>query len=166
MEHQAQKHSEPDDGDFTIDYEGNWWHRGGRINRDALVKLFSDRALKLIDGEYWLKTPTEAYRVHVEDVPYVFVNYRIDNPGKPDQVIHLTTNMDETITLGADCPLIVDGGPGQGVILFYAEVRDGLRGRCNRAVNYDLIAHAMEEDGSALIIRSGGAKFTVMPDDF
>jgi hypothetical protein len=151
---------------FAIDSEGTWWHEGRAIEREALVKLFSGRALCLEDGRYWLKTPHERYEVLVEDVPFLIVDYKISNPGTPRQSIEIITNLDERVTLSAENPLIIQGGPGQGVVIFYAGIRDGLRARCNRSVNYDLVAHAMEEHEGELVIRSNGAVFRVSDCDF
>jgi uncharacterized protein len=62
--------------DFKIAYDGTWFHEGVRIQRDALAKLFSDRALKIdAEGNYWLQTPFEKYPVEVQDVPYVIVDF-------------------------------------------------------------------------------------------
>ena len=68
--------SENQTADFKIAYDGTWYHDGAPIKREALAKLFSDRALKIDkDGKYWLQTPYEKYPVEVEDVPYVIVDY-------------------------------------------------------------------------------------------
>lgn len=111
--------------DFKIDRDGTWHHEGAPIKREALAKLFSDRALKIDDGgNYWLQTPFEKYAVEVEDVPFVVVDYEEEN-GK----LTFRTNMNET----TDKPLEMrDEIP-------YVEVRGGLYARINRAVYYNLI---------------------------
>ena len=111
--------------DFKILRDGTWLHEGAPIQREALAKLFSDRALWMDeDGRYWLKTPFEKYPVEVEDVPFVIVDY--DGPS-------LRTNMDEVIELGAESVWALrDGIP-------YVEVRDGLFARLSRSVLYNLI---------------------------
>jgi hypothetical protein len=111
--------------DFKIDLNGVWYHEGSPIKREALAKLFSDRALKIDkDGNYWLATPFEKYPVEVEDVPFVIVDYK-DEKG----ALTFRTNMEETtperIEMRGEIP--------------YVHVRDGLYARINRAVYYNLI---------------------------
>ena len=115
--------------DFRIDAQGNWYHDGAPIKRDALAKLFSDRALKIDeDGNYWLQTPFEKYPVIVEDVPYIAVDYELR-----DGVVAFRTNMDEEIQLLKDTQWeIRDEIP-------YFEVRDGLFAKLGRSVYYNLI---------------------------
>jgi len=129
--------------DFRIDTNGAWYHDGSPIKRDALAKLFSDRALKIDeDGNYWLQTPHEKYPVIVEDVPYVAVDYE-----NKDGIITFRTNMQETITLNADTHWeLRDEIP-------YFEVRNGLFAKLARSVFYNLI----EEYGQS--IDSDGASF-------
>ena len=121
--------------DFKIDRDGVWHHEGTPIKREALAKLFSDRALKVDEeGCYWLQTPFEKYPVEVEDVPYVVVDYEQEG-----EKLVFRTNMDEMtkkrIEMRGEIP--------------YVEVRDGLYARIGRAVYYNLI-----EDFGAEIFES------------
>ena len=111
--------------DFKIDRDGVWYHEGQPIKREALAKLFSDRALKVDEeGLYWLQTPFEKYPVEVEDVPFVIVDYE-----GGEGSLTFRTNMEETTVKSIE---MRDGIP-------YVEVRDGLYARINRAVYYNLI---------------------------
>ncbi len=121
--------------DFKIAYDGTWFHEGVRIQRDALAKLFSDRALKIdTDGNYWLQTPFEKYPVEVVDVPYVIVDFNA-TPGGLD----LTTNMGETVALGPDHPMELKADKTTGETLPYIEIRQGLYARLGRPVYYNLV---------------------------
>lgn len=118
--------------DFKIDRNGVWYHEGSPIKREALAKLFSDRALKIDeDGNYWLATPFEKYPVEVEDVPFVIVDYKGEKGA-----LTFRTNMEETtperIEMRGEIP--------------YVHVRNGLYARINRAVYYNLI----EEFGAGI----------------
>lgn len=125
---------QPQKIDFKIDRSGQWFHEGVAIKRDALAKLFSDRALKIDEnGGYWLSTPFEKYPVEVEDVPYVIIDFE-----EQDGTIIFRTNMDETVRLGADHPLELRNG------IPYIEVRNGLYARLGRSVYYNL-AHRYGE---------------------
>lgn len=120
--------------DFRIDRDGTWYHDGAPIQRDALAKLFSDRALKIDEaGNYWLQTPFEKYPVEVEDVPYVAVDYEVKGTD-----IDFWTNMGEVIELGPEHPLELRSG------IPYIEVRDGLYARVARSVYYNLVEMAGE----------------------
>ncbi len=121
--------------DFKIVFDGTWFHDGARIERAALAKLFSDRALKVDeDGNYWLQTPHEKYPVEVEDVPYVVVDYDVR-----DGEVDLMTNMGECIKLGPDHPMEIRPCKKLGQALPYVEVRGGLYARLGRSVYYNLI---------------------------
>lgn len=127
--------SEDQSADFKIAYDGTWFHDGAPIKRDALAKLFSDRALKVDEkGAYWLQTPFEKYPVEVEDVPYVIVDYHTNAEG-----YDLKTNMGEEISLGPDHPLELRPCRKTGDILPYVMVRDGLYARLSRSVYYNLV---------------------------
>lgn len=123
-----------DTADFRIDRNGQWFHDGAPIERRALAKLFSDRALVVEDGEYWLKTPYERYPVVVEDVPYVVTDFDVTS-----NAFQFVTNMDEIISLQAETVWeLRDGIP-------YIEVRKQLYARVSRSVLYNLIEHFGEK---------------------
>lgn len=132
--------------DFKITYDGTWHHEGSPIKREALAKLFADRALKIDEaGEYWLQTPYEKYPVEVEDVPFVITSY---------EGLDFTTNMQDTITLTPSTTWqLRDGIP-------YVEIRNGLFARISRSVLYNLI----EEHGP--VLKLAGAEFKLgNPDE-
>lgn len=115
--------------DFKIAYDGTWFHNGAPIQRAALAKLFSDKALKIDEnGRFWLATPFEKYPVEVKDVPYVIIDYEART-----REIDLRTNMDEIVPLGPDHKLELRGG------IPYVEVRKGLYARLGRAVYYNMV---------------------------
>ena len=132
-----------DTTDFFIARDGTWFHDGAEMTRKAIAKLFSDRALRVDEeGIYWLQTPYEKYPVAVADVPFVIVDYIVDN-----SVTIMISNMDEQVRLSQDTVYeLRDGVP-------YVEVRDGLMARLSRAVLANLI-HAHGE-----AFESGGRRF-------
>ena len=135
--------------DFKIDQNGQWFYDGAPIKREALAKLFSDRALKIDeDGNYWLQTPCEKYPVDVADVPYVAVDYEIK-----DGIITFRTNMHEEITLNADAHWELRNE------IPYFEVRNGLFAKLARSVFYNLI----EKFGAD--IKSDGQSFSLGQSD-
>ncbi|MFK7839684.1 MAG: DUF1285 domain-containing protein [Bdellovibrionales bacterium] len=140
MTETSPKTTQIDQVDFRIDVNGTWFHEGKEIKREALAKLFSDRALK-IDGEgrYWLQTPYEKYAVNVEDVPYVAIDFEYT-----DQSIIFRTNMQEEIKLTATIQWEIRNG------IPYFEVRNGLFAKIGRSVLYNLI----EQFGESLKVNA------------
>lgn len=126
--------------DFRIDRNGAWYHDGAPIKRDALAKLFADRALKIDEaGQYWLQTPFEKYPVIVEDVPFIAVDYEAVDGG-----LVFRTNMQETVFLSASTQWELREG------IPYFEVRDGLFAKLARSVYYNLVeefGESFESDG-------------------
>lgn len=117
---------------FKIDFNGHWFHGGQEIKREALVKLFAERALKIDEsGHYWLSTPYEKYPVEVEDVPFIIVDYRKDG----DDFI-FTTNIGDTI----NAKIEMRHNPREGMELPYIHIRDGLYARLSRAVYYEIFS--------------------------
>lgn len=60
------------DMDLTIKDNGEWWHEGGHMTRQSLVSLFATILWKEENNgavEYFLKTPVQKLRIHVEDAP-------------------------------------------------------------------------------------------------
>lgn len=60
------------DMDLIIKANGEWWHEGAKVTRESLVSLFASVLWKEDnDGttEYYLKTPVQKMRIHVEDAP-------------------------------------------------------------------------------------------------
>ena len=140
---------------FRIDYNGQWFHDGEPIRRPELARLFAAKGLRQEgDGAYWLQSPESRYPVTVEDVPFVVVDYDIENPGR-DQVITLKSSLGETVALGQDKTFELRPEPRGGSIVPYIAVRQGLFARLNRPVYYKLVALAREEDGK-MVIRSCG----------
>jgi hypothetical protein len=67
------------DIDIVIKRNGQWFHEGTPIGRDALVRLFSTVLRKDPDG-FHLVTPVEKMRITVEDAPFIAV--RVDRDGE------------------------------------------------------------------------------------
>ena len=60
------------DMDLIIKANGEWWHEGAKVTRESLVSLFASVLWKEDNNgttEYYLKTPVQKMRIHVEDAP-------------------------------------------------------------------------------------------------
>ena len=134
---------------MEIRADGSWWHEGGRIKRERLVKLFSRILRKDADGRIYLVTPYEKVIVHVEDAPFIAV--RVDRVGEPGQQqgLAFTTNLGDVAVAGADLPLRVETDPQTLEPAPYVLVRTGLEAKLSRPVFYELAEMAEAYEGSA-----------------
>ena len=148
---------------FTIDRDGRWYCHDpqmgeGPIKRDQLAKLFAGAGTGFMagkglsvdaDGKYWLKSPHESYAVDVEDVPFLISDFEMDG-----ETIILKTNFGETVALvGGHSFISRPGGPFPDVP--YIEVRKGLMARISRAVLYNLVPLATEQDNQLVVMSAG-----------
>jgi hypothetical protein len=141
--------------DIRIAPDGAWYHEGGRIGREAMVRLFSTILRKDPDGIY-LVTPVEKLKIIVEDAPFVAV--RVDRDG---EALTFTTNVGDVVEAGPENPIRVevadDGEPRP-----YVHVRRGLEALIARPVFYELVEMAQEK-GGRLGVASNGAWFDLGP---
>lgn len=147
------------DIDIVITSDGRWIHEGGEIKRHKLVKLFASILRREDDGEYYLVTPVEKWRVTVEDLPLQIVDFELSNVGTT-QRIAVKTNVDTWLELGKDHPLQVETDnlsqePKPSVLL-----KHGLEARVNRASFYKLVELA-ECHGNQMILHAGGEEFVL-----
>lgn len=142
------------DIDIRIDRRGDWYHEGKRFERTSLVKLFASILRRETDGEYYLVTPVEKWRVQVEDLPLLIVESREEGSD-----IALRTNLDDWLKMSAQYPLSVDedaqGSPLPAVALWH-----GLSARVGRNVFYRWCELAQESDGE-LLLHSAGQSFSL-----
>ncbi len=126
--------------DIAIDIDGNWFHEGSPIRRAGLVALFASILRRESDGGYVLVTPAEKRHIKVADVPFLAVDISIDGTAR-NQIVTLTTNIGDTVTIGKDHPMrFAEGAAADDVALPYVTVRGGLEARVARAVFPDLVA--------------------------
>src|SRR5690606_41472186 len=95
------------DMDLVITRDGQWVYQGAPIAREATVKLFSTILRREQDGEHYLVTPVEKWRIRVEDAP--LLAHTLSAHGEDDsRNLTVTTNMGETGENGAEHPLTVE----------------------------------------------------------
>ncbi|MBA4339276.1 MAG: DUF1285 domain-containing protein [Hyphomonas sp.] len=150
---------------MEIRADGSWWHEGGRITRERLVKLFSRILRKDEDGVTYLVTPYERVTVKVEDAPFLAI--RVDRTGDPgpDQALTFLTNLDYQTTAGPDAALRVETDPATGEPSPYVLVRGRLEAKLTRPVFYELVDMAVSApDGTdCLGVWSQGVFFPLGP---
>ena len=143
------------DIDMRIARDGTWFYLGTPIGRPALVRLFASILRKDAEG-YRLVTPVEKVGIVVEDAPFLAVEMRV----APGPVLHLRTNMDDWVEIGAIHALRFEPGAADG-IKPYVHVRGHLWALLTRALFYDLAAlgETRDIDGQAMFGIASGASF-------
>ncbi|MFO8140919.1 MAG: DUF1285 domain-containing protein [Marinobacter sp.] len=131
------------DMDLTITRDGQWLYQGSAIAREATVKLFSTILRREEDGEYYLVTPVEKWRIRVEDTPLLAHSLECRGDGEK-QVVSVTTNVGEILEICEQHPLRVGHYPGGEEPRPIVQVRHGLVARLVTAAFYDLVNLAKE----------------------
>lgn len=144
------------DIDIVIRADGSWYHEGQLIRRQALVNLFASILRREADGEYYLVTPVEKWRLRVEKLPLVIVDFDISDEGGPNQTLHVVTNTGRRYPVGENYPLYLPEAEGSADQDIPAVALDhGLAALFNRAAWYRLAEACEEREGVAGIASNG-----------
>ncbi|WP_116364145.1 DUF1285 domain-containing protein [Parahaliea mediterranea] len=135
------------DIDIVIRSDGSWWHEGAPIAREEIVRLFASILRREADGEYYLVTPGEKWRLQVEAHPLLITAF--DRRGED---LVATLNTGKQVVLDAAHGLFLDENR-EGVAGI--QLKHGLTALCSRAAWYRLVAMA-EEEGGDPVVRSAG----------
>ena len=135
----------PLSGDIPIRIagDGRWFHDGDPIRRDSLVRLFASILRREEDGEYYLLTPAEKWRIQVELHPLIVteVESRLE---AGFECLELTLNTGKKVMLGEDHPLFLEPRVGD---IAAVSLDHGLSALFSRAAWYRLVESAREVDG-------------------
>ncbi|MEM9255963.1 MAG: DUF1285 domain-containing protein [Pseudomonadota bacterium] len=144
------------DIDIQIDREGVWYHEGIRIQRAPLVNLFASILRRETDGEYYLVTPVEKWRIQVALHPLMVIDV---NQVQREQGEHLEVvlNTGRTVRVDDEHPLSLD--PVEEGIPVVA-LPHGLSALFSRAAWYRLVDLAYEEEGR-VAVRSGNRDYVL-----
>ena len=123
---------------IRIDRSGKWFYNGSPIARKVMVSLFASLLMRAKDGAYWLVSPTEMGRIHVEDAPFVITHMSTKNEGE-DQIIQFSTNVDIAVTVSEDNPILMKPNPLTGELTPYVVMPGNIDARIERAIYYDLV---------------------------
>ncbi|MBL9068428.1 MAG: DUF1285 domain-containing protein [Sphingopyxis sp.] len=158
------------DSAMEIRADGSWYHEGGRINRPAMVKLFSTILRREADGRHVLVTPAEKLTIAVEDTPFRAVEMKSEGVGQARRLV-FRLDTDDLVMAGADHPLrfgrdIDNPDPRLHV---RGAIGNGLEARIDRALYYEIAEMALAEsasagaaDGEAPAIWSNGIRFPLV----
>jgi hypothetical protein len=124
------------DIDIQIKCDGRWIHEGRPFTRPALVKLFASILRRESDGEYYLVTPAEKWRVQVECLPLVISDFeQLIADGEP--LLRVTLNTGRTLDVDNEHRLYLpdlQNAPGIPAV----ELEHGLAALFSRAAWYRL----------------------------
>jgi hypothetical protein len=126
------------DMDMRIARDGIWFHEGKPIERERLARLFSTILRCDEDGNHYLVTPVEKWRIQVDDAPFVAVLLDVTGQGE-EQALHFTTNLGDRVTAGPEHPIQVEYRSAGGEPSPYVQVRGRLRALISRSVFLELI---------------------------
>ena len=135
--------------DLTICRNGVWLHEGDPILRPKLVKLFAS-ILKREEGDYFLVSPVEKWKITVEDAPFLVESMELKTTTE-GSAITFTTNVGDLVNLSENHPLWVEENPSSGEPSPYVMVRKNLKALINRNVYYELVALAKEKEGRYVV---------------
>jgi uncharacterized protein len=127
---------------MRIARDGSWYHEGTRIERPAMVRLFSTVLRREPDGRHVLVTPAEKLDIDVEGTAFRAVEIQSEGEGRSRRIAFRLDSGDAVI-LGPDHPLrLIDDEHGLSPRLL---VRHGLEAELSRPVYYELAEIAVTE---------------------
>ena len=151
------------DSAMEIRADGSWYHEGGRINRPAMVKLFSTILRREADGSHVLVTPAEKLAIAVEDTPFRAVEMKSEGEGR-DRKLVFRLDTDDLVIAGPDHPLGFGDDPDNPDPRLHVRgtIGNGLDARIDRALYYEIADLALAEGEDPPAIWSNGARFALV----
>ena len=149
------------DIDMRIAQDGRWFYQGGEIKRPAMVKMFS-RILWKEGDQYFLKTPVEKVGIQVDDVPFQVIS--VERLDQTPSILRFKTATGEVVDAGIEHPIRVVTDANTGEPSPYLMIRQGMEGRIQRSVFYQLAEWAepmATSEGQAWVIYSQGEAFSL-----
>jgi hypothetical protein len=143
---------------IRISADGTWYHDGGVIRRESLVRLFASILRREDDGEYYLVTPAEKWRIEVDLHPLVVTDITAgEEVGCP--LLRATLNTGLTLQVDAKHSLSLEPTLGDIPVL---HLDHGLSALFSRAAWYRLADMAQDLDGIPTVV-SGDYRFALAP---
>ena len=137
---------------IIIKADGSWYHDGGRINRESLVRVFASILRREDDGDYYLVTPGEKWRIQVELHPLLVTDVdKVEEGG--GTVLEATLNTGKRLTIDNNHPLFLEAAVGDIAGL---RLDHGLSALFSRAAWYRLVDLSPD-----LAVRSGDYTFSL-----
>lgn len=151
------------DSRMRIAADGQWFHDGSVIKRDAMVRAFSGLLTRDDDGSHHLVSPFERLSIDVEDAAFIATDVALRSApdGKPDEAgLAFRLNTDELIIAGPDHPLVARGSSETPAL--YLHVRRGCEARLNRST-YAQLAEIALSQSDEWTVTSQGEQYSLVP---
>ena len=146
--------------DLKVLANGEWWHEGQLVKRQALLDLFS-KVLWKEDGKFYLKTPVEQIEIEVEDEPLLINQVdQVEIEGKT--YLQLTTSNQDVVIVDERHPVFMRAYPneaGEDELRPYVHVRFGMNALIQRQSFYHLVNYGSLSENArgetVLTLKSG-----------
>jgi len=148
--------------EMRIARDGSWYHQGTKIERPAMVRLFSTVLRREPDGRHVLVTPVEKLEIDVETTAFRAVEMQTEQNGNSRQIA-LRLDSGDAVIVGPDHPLTIletENGPSPRVL-----VRHGLEAKLSKSIYYELAEIALDEGSDPPGVWSNGAFFALSNSD-
>lgn len=151
------------DSAMEIRADGSWYHEGGRINRPAMVRLFSTILRREPDGSHVLVTPAERLAIAVEDTAFRAVEMKSEGSGAARKLVFRLAT-DELVLAGPLHPLSFGADPAHPDPRLHVrgDIGNGLEARLDRSLFYQLVEMALEDGDEPPAVWSNGARFALV----
>ena len=136
--------------EFSIDSDANWFFNGSKIDRPAMVKLFS-KLVKYENGQYYAVTPVEKIPIKVEKEIFSIIDYK-----REGNDYFFQTNTEEWVKLSSENELTVEMIDNQPYPKL--KLKNQIYGLLSRNVFYKIIAES-KQDGMSMYLQSDGKYF-------
>ncbi|WDA40045.1 DUF1285 domain-containing protein [Erythrobacter sp. BLCC-B19] len=146
------------ESNMVIAADGTWFHEGGQIRREAMVRAFAGLLTRDAAGHHWLVTPFEKLAIEVEDAAFIATDCV-----RADDALVFRLNTDDIVIAGPDHALRAAGTAEEPAL--YLHVRRGCEARVNRSTWAQLAEIALAEgaEDNGWQITSQGAAFSLLP---
>lgn len=142
------------DIDLRIRADGTWLHLGDPIRREGLVRLFASLLRREENGEYYLVTPIEKWRIRVDRHALQAVDFDCTGTNG-DAIWYALLNTGGRCHLGGAYHLHAPASDDPGSTAPWMELPNGLTAQLTRAAWYRLVNDASTAGDRALIISAG-----------
>ena len=135
---------------IRIRENGAWEHEGDPITREGLIRLFASLLRRESDGEFYLVTPVEKWRITVDRHPLQGIDCDVTGRNG-SSTWYVLLNTGGRCQLGGGNRFFPSGTAGEP----YTELPNGLTAQITRPAWYRLVEAASIEDNAAFVLSGG-----------
>ena len=140
------------DIEIRIDREGHWLHEEVEITRQSVVNLFASILRREEDGEYYLVTPGEKWRIQVDLLPLMVTDIEWERKDSAEPLLRATLNTGKTLVVNAEHAIYLEERMDDIAAL---HLPHGLAALFSRAAWYRLVAMSRQGEEGACVTSAG-----------